>query len=171
MTTWNFTANGSSLIKTLDETDPVVSPRSQSFVSPSLRIVGTVIYIYESGNYANCIMFGQIGTIDGVAPTDLQDAYNKLIALIPTSSGGGGGSNYNTATAYDTVADLPITFPTGTIHSISILCITGTLTISISGEETVLIAGQNTDIEATTLIVKDIEITSSTGTFLVTTLS
>jgi len=169
-TLWNFTANGSSLIKTLDETDPVVSPRSQSFVSPSIRMVGTVIYIYEGGNYATCVMFSQIGEIDGVAPTDLQDAYNKLIALIPTG-GGSAGSNYNEATAYDTVADLPITFPTGTIHSISILCITGELTISISGEETVLIAGQNTDIEATTLIVEDIVIESCTGTFLATTLS
>lgn len=171
MAKWNFFVTGGSLIKELDTSGNDVEPRSQSFMQPSLDLEGGKIVFKESGQYKTAIYFSQIGTIDGVSPTDIQDAYDKLIALIPTSGGGSGGSNYNTATAYDTVGDLPITFPTGTIHSISILCITGTLTITISGEETVLIAGQNTDIEATTLIVEDIVIESSTGTFLITTLS
>jgi len=168
MTTWNFTASGSSLIKTLDETDPVVSPRSQSFVNPSLRMVGTVIYIYEGGNYATCVMFSQIGEIDGVAPTDLQDAYSKLVALIPNASG---GSSYDTVTAYDTVGDLPITFAAGTIHAISILSITGNTVITVNGEQTTLVEGQSTTIEATALIEDEISIDSASGTFLATTIS
>lgn len=89
MALWNFKVTGNSLVKTLDETGGVVSARSQSFVEPSIRMVGTVIYIYEGGNYATSIMFTQIGEINSVAPTDLQDAYDKLLVLIGVALSGG----------------------------------------------------------------------------------
>jgi len=167
-TTWNFTANGSSVIKTLDETDPVVSPRSQSFADLGVRMVGTIIYLYEGGNYATSVMFNQIGTIGGATPTDLQDAYDKLVALIPTVAG---GSTYDNVTAYDTPGALPITFLANTIHSISILSITGNTVVTIGGEATTLVEGQSTSIEATALIDDTIVINSASGTFLATTLS
>lgn len=170
MTKWNFTVVGGSLIKKLDETNPVVSSRSKSYTAPKFDMVGSTIYIYEQGEYDSALQFSQLGTIDGDTPTDLQDAYNKLIALIPTSSGGGSSSNYNNVTAYDEDATLPLTFATNTINSISIVAKTGTTTITIGAETTVLIEGQTTTMSADALIVEVISIDSTTGTFLATTL-
>jgi hypothetical protein len=51
------------------------------------------------------------------------------------------------------------------------LCLTGTFTVTVNGEETVLSAGENMDIEATTLIADEISLDSTTGTFKVTTLN
>ena len=153
---------------TLVVTDGDYEPKQITFMQPSLRLATDKIRIYESGTYATAVMFHQIGTIGGATPTDLQDANTKLLNLIPST---GGGSNYNNVTAYDTVADLPITFNTGTIHSISILSITGETVIEINGEQTTLVEGQSTVIEADGLIDVAIVIVSCTGTFLATTIS
>ena len=168
MAKWNFIVSGVSLVKRLDTSGNDVEPRSESFMQPSLDLQGGKIVFKESGQYKTAIYFSQIGTIAGQFPTDIEDAYDKLLAIIPTS---GTGGTYNTVTIYDTVADLPITFDSGTIHSISILCITGTLTITISGEQTVMATGQKIDMEATGLLVEDIVINSSTGTFIATTIN
>ena len=80
-TIWNFTANSFSVIKALDGASP---PREQSFNALSLRMVDGIIYLYEYGLYASSVKFEQIGTIDAVSPTDLQDAYDKILAIIPT---------------------------------------------------------------------------------------
>ena len=149
------------------------NPRKRTFSSLSLSLTPTdKISLYEDGNYKTQLAWQSINEIDGVAPTSYDDAFTKLQALIPSSSGGGGGagSNYNNVTVYDTPANLPITFAGGTIHSISMLCLTGTLTVTIGGEQTVLQAGQSTSVDATTLIVEAISLDSTTGTFLVTTL-
>lgn len=173
MAKWNFSVVGSSLIKSLDTSGLNVNPRSQSFMQPSVDMVLDKLTFKEGGQYKTSVLFSLIGTIDGDTPTDLQDAYDKLLALIATMSGGGGGAtgSYNTPTVYDTPADLPIEFDANTIHSISMLCLTGTLTVTVNGEETVLSAGENMDIEASTTIDDIISLDSTTGTFKVTTLS
>lgn len=173
MAKWNFSVVGSSLIKSLDTSGLNVNPRSQSFMQPSVDMVLDKLTFKEGGQYKTSVLFSLIGTIDGDTPTDLQDAYDKLLALIATMSGGGGGTggSYNTPTVYDTPADLPIEFDANTIHSISMLCLTGTLTVTVNGEETVLSAGENMDIEASTTIDDIISLDSTTGTFKVTTLS
>ncbi len=51
---------------------------------------GDKIVMKESGQYKTAIGFTQIGEIDGVAPTDLQDAYDKLLVLVENFNGGGG---------------------------------------------------------------------------------
>lgn len=170
MTIWNFTASNGQIIKTLDTTGDTVLPRVQSFMQPSFSLVNDTIIIRESGTYVTAVTFTTIGTIDGVAPTDIVDAMAKLNALIPSSSGGG-GTNYNTPTEFDTVGDLPLTFTAGTIHSISILAITGDLTITVSGEEVIMTEGSSKEITASTLIDQEISIDSCTGTFNVTILS
>jgi len=91
-----------------------------------------------------------------------------VFALIPTVAG---GSTYDNVTAYDTPGALPITFLANTIHSISILSITGNTVVTIGGEATTLVEGQSTTIEATALIDDTIVINSASGTFLATTLS
>ena len=87
MTIWDFSVDGASVIKVLRDANP---PREQSFEALSLRMVEGIIYLYESGIYASAIKFEQIGDIEGVPPTDLQDAYDKIIAIIP--SGGSGAT-------------------------------------------------------------------------------
>jgi hypothetical protein len=168
MLQYNFTSVGSSLIMTLVVTDGDYEPKQMTFMQPSLRLATDKIRIYESGTYATAVMFHQIGTIGGFGPTDLQDANDKLLNLIPST---GASSSYNTVTAYDTVADLPIDFASGTIHSISILAQTGSTTIQIGDEETTLIEGQSVNVEADGLISDDIKILSCTGTFLATVIS
>lgn len=128
------------------------------------------INFYEDGGFKCALYYSQINEIAGVAPTDYEDAVDKIIDLIPSSGGAGGGS-YNTATQYDTVADLPITFDANTIHSISILSITGNTVITVDGEASTLVAGQSTTITASALIDVEIVINSASGTFLATTLS
>jgi hypothetical protein len=128
------------------------------------------IYFYEDGAYKTALYYAQINEIDGVAPTDYEDAVDKILALLP-SAGGGSATSYDTATNYDTVGDLPITFDANTIHSISILSITGNTVITVDGEPTTLVEGQSTTINATALIDVAISIDSASGTFLATTLS
>ena len=82
MAKWNFFKTGSSLIKQLVVTDDDVDRRSESFTQPSLDLQGDKIVFKESGQYKTAIMFAQIGTIAGDTPTDLQDAYDKIIAII-----------------------------------------------------------------------------------------
>ena len=171
MTIWNFTASNGQLIKTLDTTGDTVLPRVETFMQPSFSQNADKIHIMESGNYKSAVVFTTIGTIDGATPTDIEDALTKLIALVPNSSGGGGGTNYNTPTEYDTVGDLPITFSAGTIHSIAIVALTGDLTITVAGEEVVMTEGSSKEITASTTINQVISIDSCTGTFNVTTLS
>ena len=88
MAKWNFFATNSSLIKELDTSGDDVNPQSQSFLAPTLDLQGPKIVFKEGGLYKTAILFTEIGTIDGVNPTDLQDAYDKIIDLIPNSSGG-----------------------------------------------------------------------------------
>lgn len=174
MAKWNFSVVGNSLIKSLDTSGFDVNPRSQSFMQPSVDMVLDKLTFKESGQYKTSVLFYSIGTIDGETPTDLQDAYDKLLALITTMSGSGGGGttgSYNTPTVYDTVGDLPIEFNSNTIHSISILSTSGTTTITVDGEETTLAEGQEYFNEATTLIDVVISINSCAGTFVATTLN
>ena len=128
------------------------------------------INFYEDGGFKCALIYAQINEIDGVAPTDYEDAFDKILALIPSSGGASGGS-YNNTDAYDEDATLPLTFDGNTIHSFSIVAKTGTTTITVNGETTVLIAGQSTTITGTGLIAEEISIDSTTGEFLATTLS
>ena len=168
MSQWDFTASGGSLVKTLVDPSDFVAPRSKSYTAPKFDMAANKITIFEQGNYDSTILFHEFNEIGGVAPSDLQDAYDLLLALIPNATG---GSSYDNVTAYDTVGDLPITFAPNTIHAISMLSITGNLVVTIGGEQTTIVEGQTTTIEATALIDDEITIDSSSGTFLVTTIS
>lgn len=170
MSQWDFTASGGSLVKTLVAPEDYVAPRSKSYTAPKFDMVLDKIAIFEQGQYDSTIMFHEINEIGGVEPTDLADAYTKLLALVPTS-GGGGGTQYNDVDAYDEDATLPLEFATGTIHSFSIVGKTGNTTITINGETSIIIEGQSTTITGDGLIVGEISIDSTTGTFLATTLS
>lgn len=167
---WFFTAsNGSVVAKMTPDTDEV-REKTITFRNFSLTNAIDKLRFFESGEFKFSALFTRIGDIGGVTPTDINDAETLLLALIPTASGGGGGT-YDNVTVYDTPGALPITIAANTIHSISVLSITGDTVITIGGESTTLVAGQSTSITATALIDDVIVLNSASGTFLATTLS
>ena len=89
MAKWDFKIVGASFVKELVPIADDVQPRSQSFMQPSFHLEGGKIVIKESGQYVTAIYFSQIGEIDGVAPTDIDDAYAKLLTLVENFNGGG----------------------------------------------------------------------------------
>ena len=90
MAKWDFKIVGASFVKELVPVDGDVNPRSQSFMQPSFHLEGGKIVIKESGQYVTAIYFSQIGEIDGVAPTDIEDALAKLLTLVENFNGGEG---------------------------------------------------------------------------------
>jgi len=88
MAKWDFKIVGASFVKETVGSD--VQFRSQSFMQPSFDLEGDKIVMKESGQYKTAISFTQIGEIAGVAPTDLEDAYDKLIDLVENFNGGEG---------------------------------------------------------------------------------
>lgn len=166
---WIFTANNGSVVAKMTPNTNEVNEKTHTFRNLSISNAIGKLRFFESGNYVFSTLFSMVGAIGGETPTDIDDAETKILALIPTASGGGG--SYNNTVIYDKTGDLPITFDANTIHAMSILCLTGTLTVTIAGEETTLSAGQNIDVEADALIADEISIDSTTGTFIVTTLN
>lgn len=90
MAKWDFKIVGASFVKELTPVSGDVQPRSQSFMQPSFDLEGDKIVMKESGQYKTSIGFTQIGEIDGVVPTDIEDAYAKLLVLVENFNGGGG---------------------------------------------------------------------------------
>lgn len=167
---WVFTASNGSVVAKMTPTTNEVREKTITFRDLSFTNAIGKLRFFEAGKFKFSALFTRIGTIGGFTPVDMDDAEVYLLALIP-SAGGGSSTPYDNVTLYDNSATLPIKFTANSIHSISILCLTGTLTITVGGEVTVLSAGQNTDITATTLIAEEISIDSTTGTFTITTLN
>lgn len=174
MAKYNFTVSGGLLIVSLDEEAGKFSPETLSYLQASTELSNDKISLYDFGSFEKDFQFHNIGLVNGVAPTTIAIANSLILGLISTASaninGGGSSVQYNNVDIYDAPANLPITFPINTIHEIAILCITGTLTITVNGEQTVLSATQQTKITATSLINKAIVLNSTTGTFLATVL-
>ena len=90
MAKWDFKIVGASFVKELVPVGDDVQFRSQSLMQPGFDLEGDKIVIKESGAYKSAVLFSQIGEIDGVAPTDIEDAYEKLLTLVENFNGGGG---------------------------------------------------------------------------------
>jgi len=89
---YNFTIEGDSLVMRRTPIDGDTQEKSISFKSPSLVEDNNRIKLYESGNFQTSLRFVDFGLIDEVAPSNIQDATDKLLALIGTISGGSVGS-------------------------------------------------------------------------------
>lgn len=84
MAKWNFRLSGNSLVKEIDVALNDSNYRAQSFMQPSMDLGKDYIVFKESGQYKTAISFNKIGTINLVNPTNLKDAYDKLLVLIST---------------------------------------------------------------------------------------
>lgn len=91
-TKYNFTISGNSLLMQRTPISEDTQYKAISFKSPSLVQDNNKIKLLESGEFYTSLRFVDFGLIDGVAPTDLQDAKDKLLALIGNINEGGGGN-------------------------------------------------------------------------------
>lgn len=160
------------MLVTLDTESGVFKPEVHSYDGASTIFGNEQIYLSEYGNFRQQFFLHNIVTIGGVVPTSIENANVLIQGLITTASsnasGGGSVTQYNATEAYDTVANLPITFPANTIHSISVLAKTGNTVIAINGEQITLEVGQTYTDEADGLISTVTAINSCTGAFIAT---
>ena len=89
MAKYNFDVSGSQLIISLVPVLDDVQPTSMSYLAPSFKIGVGKINTYEYGQPRQSFLFTEIGEIDGVEPTDLQDAFDKLTTATANFNGGG----------------------------------------------------------------------------------
>lgn len=89
---YNFTISGNSLLMQRTPISEDTQYKAISFKSPSLVQDNNKIKLFEAGEFQTSLRFIDFGLIDGIEPTDLQDAKDKLLALIGTISEGGGGN-------------------------------------------------------------------------------
>lgn len=78
---YDFTVVSNQLIVTLDTESVVYEPQIFTFKIPSIEL-GVTLHLKEEGRSVKHFQFNDFGLIDGVAPTDLLDAYDLLSALI-----------------------------------------------------------------------------------------
>jgi hypothetical protein len=89
MAKYNFDVSGSQLIVSLVPVESDVQPTSMSYLAPSFKIGVGKINAYEYGQPKQSFLFTEIGEIDGVAPTDLQDTFDKITTATANFNGGG----------------------------------------------------------------------------------
>lgn len=172
MAKYNFTTNGGLLVVTLDVEINKFSPEIYNYRAASVCIDKDQLYLNEFGIFKESFKFNEFGTIGGVSPTSISNASLLINNLISTasvaSSVGSLAVQYNTIEAYDTVLNLPITFGSNTLHSISVLCKTGITIMTIGIEQITLEPGQSFNSEVDGLMTTVLTINSCTGTFLAT---
>jgi hypothetical protein len=92
---YKFSDSGISLAVETDIEGGIYTAQVLNYSNPSVGLANSQIYLYNYGMYINKYELVNIMTISGVAPTSIQDAYDKLVVLInsiaPSEGGEGGG--------------------------------------------------------------------------------
>lgn len=92
MALYNITAQSNVLIVALDTSGNDVNAKTQTFNAPSVNMQGDKIRFFESGNLRMSLLFTLIGEINGSAPTDIEDAVDKINDLISANFSSGGAT-------------------------------------------------------------------------------
>lgn len=79
---WNFTIENQAVQAELVVTDNNFAPRALTLKVPSYTFGAGRVKCFDSGKFRKSFLFTEFGTIGGVAPTSLQDAYDKLVLLV-----------------------------------------------------------------------------------------
>lgn len=80
-----FTASNGQLVVELDNgANDWENNEKTSYRQASVQRLGNHINISDSGIFQKDFLFEHIKTIGGVAPTDINDAFTKILALIPS---------------------------------------------------------------------------------------
>lgn len=88
-----FSTDNTNLIITLDTESGKYNPEITTVNDPNITLENDRIWFYENGKYIRNFPFYNIGTISGVTPTTIQDAFDKINEIIATLS----TSSINTA--------------------------------------------------------------------------
>ena len=89
MAKYQFSVSGSQLTVSLVPVLDDVQPTSMTYLAPSFKIGVEKINVYEYGQPKQSFSLTEIGEINGVEPTDLQDAFDKLTSATASFNGGG----------------------------------------------------------------------------------
>jgi hypothetical protein len=91
-----FAQLSSKLIISLDTTSGLYNQNITYFSNPSVAIENNKIVMYENGKPSLAIYLHHMGTVNGVLPTDINDAFNKITTFITSifvaTTGGGGAT-------------------------------------------------------------------------------
>lgn len=88
MAKYIFTAsNGLLVVKLKNIASEFTNDESLSYKGSSVQQFGSKIFLYDFGLLQKDFRFSDIETINGAVPTDITNAYNLLLALVPLSSG------------------------------------------------------------------------------------
>jgi len=77
-----FSTDNTNLIITLDTEAGKYNPEITTINDPNITLENDRIWFYENGKYIRNFSFDHIGTISGVTPTSIADAFTKLNAVI-----------------------------------------------------------------------------------------
>jgi len=77
-----FSTDNTNLIITLDTESGKYNPEITTVNDPNVTLENDRIWFYENGKYVRNFSFDHIGTISGVTPTSIADAFTKLNAVI-----------------------------------------------------------------------------------------
>jgi hypothetical protein len=105
MAKYQFSVSGSQLTVSLVPVSNDVQPTSMTYLAPSFKIGVEKINVYEYGEPKQSFGFTEIGEINGVEPTDLQDAFDKLTS-VTANFNGGGASTYKLISTASTNANV-----------------------------------------------------------------
>lgn len=79
-----FTKEGINLIITLDTESGKYAPQISALNDPNITLENNFIWFYENGKHFRYLSFLEIGTIGGVVPTNIANAYSLLNTMIDT---------------------------------------------------------------------------------------
>jgi len=84
---YNFSENNGQLLVELDNTSNLWdNEEKKEYRAASVSLFGNKIYLTNYDRDKKDFLFENFGTIGGVAPSNLDDAYTKLLALIPAGT-------------------------------------------------------------------------------------
>jgi hypothetical protein len=87
---WDFIVEGSTLKKVATaESGDYGTTRGGTFKAPTFDLVNKKISFFNYGTYMFALEFQNFNEIGGVAPTSIEDAYDKLVTLTINFNGGG----------------------------------------------------------------------------------
>lgn len=81
---YSFSKDSTNLIITLDTESGKYAPEVTSLNDPNITLENGSFWIYENGKFLRFLSFDQISTIDGVIPSNVDDAFTKLNTIINT---------------------------------------------------------------------------------------
>lgn len=85
--TVNFTGTGGVLTLTTNTESGKYPAEIYTYNGASASLYDKIIQIQDYGVEKERFQFFEIGLIAGVAPTDIGDAYTKILAIILTAAG------------------------------------------------------------------------------------